>query len=103
MSRKQPKPIHHGGKRSNAGRKPKPETVLKQMEQDARITEAQASFTFVCTVRDNQKVPWGIRLAAAQDIQDRVFGRPKQAVEHTVAEGVFDRLERARLNASKAR
>lgn len=76
-------PVKVRKRRPGGGRKKNPETVLREMDQAYRLKEAQKSFIFICKMRDNPEVPHGIRLAAAQDIQDRVFGKPKQAVEHS--------------------
>jgi len=72
-----------GGKRPNSGRKKLPETVFKEQELAYRVDQARKSFEFVCKLRDNPNVHWGLRLDAAKDIQDRIFGKPKQALEHS--------------------
>lgn len=61
----------------------KPENVLEKLEQQYRITEAEKSFKFIVSLRDNRNVSDSIRFAAAQDIQDRVFGKPKQSTDIT--------------------
>ena len=70
-------------RRPGGGRKKKPGTVLREMDQAYRIVEAEKSFRFMVGIRDNAKVPWGIRVEAAKDIQDRVFGKPKQSTDLT--------------------
>jgi hypothetical protein len=86
-------PRTRGGKRENAGRKRNPETILKDMEVEARISKAQDAFEFEYKLLNNPKVPWGVRLAAAQDIQDRVFGKPKQATTVTFTKSLPEILK----------
>lgn len=73
----------HGGARRGSGPKPKPETVLKRIEQEKRILLAQEAFEFEVQLMRDPSTPKGIAMACAQDIQDRVFGKPKQGVEHS--------------------
>ena len=73
----------NGGRRPGSGRKMLPKNILKKAQIDAKVYQSEKSFEFVCAMRDNKTVPWGIRLAAAQDIQDRVYGKAKQAVDVT--------------------
>lgn len=70
----------HGGPRRGSGRKPKPSTVLARLAIAELDEEAEKSIRFIVNVRDNPKWPKFIRFAAAQDLIDRRFGKPKQAV-----------------------
>jgi hypothetical protein len=73
--------LKNGGRRPGAGRKRKPENVLKEMELKARIKKAEEAFQFEYDVMNDKSVPWGIRLEASKDIQDRVYGKPKQVTD----------------------
>jgi hypothetical protein len=76
-------PRTHGGKRRNAGRKLSPKTVLKKLEQEQRIEAAEEAFKFELHLMRDGKVTPSVRMACAQDIQDRVFGKAKQSMEHS--------------------
>lgn len=67
-----------GGARRGAGRKPSPKTVLARLALAELDEEAERSIRFIVNLRDNPKASWGLRMAAAQDIIDRRFGKPKQ-------------------------
>lgn len=70
-----------GGRRSNAGRKPKAVTILKRRIIENRVNEADASFAFLCDVRDNNEEPTALRVEAAKMVFEIVCGKPKQAID----------------------
>lgn len=72
-----------GGARPGAGRKPLAATQLKAKLADF-IDEAQRAFQFCVDMMDNKDVEPSLRLAAAKEVMDRVLGKAKQAVDHSV-------------------
>lgn len=66
-----------------AGRKPKEATILKQLSLREANHEAEASLQFCVELRNDVTQPNGLRLAAASEVMDRVWGKPKQAIDHT--------------------
>ncbi len=73
-------------RKPGGGRKPKQATILKRQLIENKVEEADASFAFLVTVRDNNRWPKSLRLEAAKEILDRVLGKPKQATENEVGE-----------------
>jgi len=70
-----------GGARAGAGRKPNPETVLARLAIAELDEEAEKSVRFIVNLRNDQDAPMSLRFAAAQDIINRRFGKPKQIQE----------------------
>jgi hypothetical protein len=65
---------NHGIK-GRSGRKPLEATILKRRLVEDKVEEAEASFSYLCAVRDNPFEPSAQRLAAAEMILDRVLGK----------------------------
>jgi hypothetical protein len=61
--------------RSRTGRKPLAATILRRRLVEDKVDEAEASFAYLCAVRDNPFEPSAQRLAAAEMILDRVLGK----------------------------
>lgn len=70
-----------GGARTGAGRKPAPWRVLKRLALKEAGEEAEKSLAFIVGVRENEGTPMGIRLEAARDIMNSVWGKPRQTAE----------------------
>lgn len=69
-----------GGARSGAGRKKKQATILKELAIKHANGEAEKSLRFLVQMRDDAKNAPGVRLAAAEGIMDRVWGKAKQSI-----------------------
>jgi hypothetical protein len=65
---------NHGIK-GRSGRKPLEATILRRRLVEDKVEEAEASFSYLCAVRDNPFEPSAQRLAAAEMILDRVLGK----------------------------
>jgi hypothetical protein len=63
------------GRKHGGGRKPREATILKRRLVEDKVEEAEASFSYLCAVRDNPFEPSAQRLAAAEMILDRVLGK----------------------------
>lgn len=74
---------NHGAK-GRSGRRPTAVTLLKRRLIENKIDEAEASFAFLVAVRDNEDEPTALRVAAAEQILDRVLGKAKQQVSADV-------------------
>lgn len=70
-------------KKEKRGRKPGALNELRKLSMSERIEQAEKAFNFLCNVVNNETYPLSARIEAAKDVQDRVFGKPKQAVEHS--------------------
>lgn len=66
-----------GGKREGAGRKKKFATQLKERILEEQNGEAAKSLDFCVQLRDEPSAEKGLRLAAATEIMDRVWGKSK--------------------------
>jgi hypothetical protein len=91
-----------GGKRPGAGRKPSPKTILARMTEARLDEECDKSLTFLAEVRDNPKVSWGVRCAAAEYLIDRRKGKPKTALSVNPGGAVSIRFTPAKGAASSA-
>lgn len=69
-----------GGKRDNAGAKPKAFTLLKRSVEKKTADAEYAFALFAKTMRDTDK-PLALRLDCAEWIVNRVLGKPKIAVD----------------------
>lgn len=76
-----------GGPRPGSGRKPKLTTVLKRMALKEANGEAEKSLAFCVEMRDDVTAPKGLRLAAASEVMDRVWGKAVQAIRPVNAAG----------------
>lgn len=77
----------HGGPRPNSGRKSKAIAALR----DSFVADKQgcAEYAFKLydqTLRD-ESAPLDLRLECGQEVMNRVWGRPKQAIEHSGEDG----------------
>ena len=73
----------NGGARPGAGRKKKASTILKEQSIRENQGEAEKCLQFLISVRDGIHEPTNIRIAAADMLLDRIWGKPKQAVQHS--------------------
>ena len=74
--------IGHHGRQPGAGRKPSPKTIAKRMVADMRIDAGKEAFECELDLMRRSKLD-SIKMGCAQDIQDRVFGKAKQQMEHS--------------------
>lgn len=72
----------HGGARSGAGRKPKAVTNMRRQALEAAGADAERAFAFVIDRMEDPKAGDAVRLACAQIIMDRVWGKPTQRNEN---------------------
>ena len=77
-----PAPPGKGGKRAGAGRKPLPATQLKERLADYADDSLRA-FKFCVAMMDDESVENALRLSAAREVMDRLWGKPKQQLEHS--------------------
>jgi hypothetical protein len=63
------------GRKHGGGRKLREATILRRRLVEDKVDEAEASFAYLCAVRDNPFEPSAQRLAAAEMILDRVLGK----------------------------
>lgn len=76
----------HGGKRPGAGRKPGPVTKAMLDVKAAAQEHAELAIQVLAEIaREGDSA--SARVSAANSILDRAFGRPKQTVETTGADG----------------
>lgn len=71
----------HGGKRKGAGRKPGPAKAALKKVQANHADTAEACFKLVVAMAKDKKTSAYVRLQAAIYVCDRVWGKPKQAIE----------------------
>src|SRR5262245_12818755 len=72
-----------GGKRPGAGRKLSPKKLAKRLSEQMRIDAGKEAFMCELDMMRDHRITPGIRMGCAQDIQDRIFGKAKQMVEHS--------------------
>ena len=77
----------NGGARPGAGRKPALATILKRLALANAADEAERSLQLCVEIRDSIRAKNSEKLEAAKIIMDRVWGRPKQAVNLTGDKG----------------
>lgn len=71
----------NGGARPGAGRKKKFTTILREIEIEQAHGEAKKSLDFCIQMRDNEEAAEAIRIEASKVVMDRIWGKPKQAVD----------------------
>lgn len=71
-----------GGPRPGSGRKPVAATQLKEKLGDY-AHEALRAFQFCVKMMDDPTVENALRMAAAKEVMDRLWGKSKQQVEHS--------------------
>ncbi|MBK8575138.1 MAG: hypothetical protein IPN90_05490 [Elusimicrobia bacterium] len=54
--------------------------------------EAEKSLAFIVKIRENEGTPMGIRLEAARDIMNRVWGKPRQTAEVAIVPAESPRI-----------
>ncbi len=79
-------PFYPGGARVGAGRKPLPATVLKEKLGDY-AEDALKAFKFCSELMNDTTAEKNVRLAAAKEVMDRLWGKPMQQVQHAGADG----------------
>ena len=77
---KPPKP-GKGGPRPGSGRKPLAATVLKEKLGDY-AQDALAAFKFCSELMNDTSAEKNVRLAAAREVMDRLWGKSMQQVQH---------------------
>jgi hypothetical protein len=73
-----------GGRRPGAGRKPKAINEHRRTLAEVHKGDAEEAFDFIVSIMRNPAVPVALRFAAAQDVVNRVDGKP---TEHHDIEG----------------
>lgn len=68
-----------GGAREGAGRKPSELTILRRLTIAEAHGEAEASLQFCVDIRNDENSPGALRLEAAKEIMNRVWGKPAQS------------------------
>jgi hypothetical protein len=71
------------GRSGNPGGRPK---ALRDVEELARL-ETTDAITTLATIHKDKKAPPSARVAAANALLDRGWGKPKQALENTGLDG----------------
>lgn len=71
-----------GGARPGAGRKPTAANQLKEKLGDY-AQDALAAFKFCSALMQDESAEKSIRLAAAREVMDRLWGKPQQKLEHS--------------------
>ena len=72
----------NGGARPGSGRKPLAATVLKEKLGDY-AGDALEAFTFCSKLMNDATAEKNVRLAAAREVMDRLWGKSTQQVEHS--------------------
>ena len=70
-----------GGARRNSGPKPGFALQLRRLALADANGEAEISLAKLCELRDHAEAE-GVQLAAAIEIKNSVWGKPKQAIDH---------------------
>src|SRR4051812_45632046 len=95
-----------GGKRDGAGRKPGKVGAAKRAIADMAKVHAVAALKTLADIANDRGAPHSARVAAANHILDRAYGRPPQALEHTGANGgpiELARIERVVIDPGKTK
>ncbi len=71
-----------GGPRPGSGRKPLAATVLKEKLGDY-ADDALKAFKFCSELMNDPSAEKNVRLAAAREVMDRLWGKSTQQVEHS--------------------
>lgn len=71
-----------GGKRKNAGRKPKAYTEFKKRLEIEKIDDADYAFWLHAETMRDQEMPLDLRLSCADWVANRVLGTPKARNEN---------------------
>jgi hypothetical protein len=83
----------HGGKRAGAGRKTAAKTLLTQTINEKAAQYGDDAIAVMVTLMNDSKTPENVRLAAANSLLDRGFGKPKIQVDVTGDIGFVDKEE----------
>lgn len=75
------------GPRKTLGRPTSAATELRKRLIDEHEEEARYALGYLCEVMRDKKEPTRIRIQAAEMVMDQIWGKPKQRLEHTGAEG----------------
>lgn len=86
MAGKKGVPFYPGGYRPGAGRKPSSATILKEKLGDY-AEDALKAFKFCSALMNDETAEKNLRLAAAKEVMDRLWGRPAQQVQHAGENG----------------
>jgi hypothetical protein len=70
-----------GGPRPGSGRKPNPAKILRKKLHAERAEEAEYAFDILCEWMHDESLPRNFRRDCANDVLDRVLGKPKQAID----------------------
>lgn len=71
-----------GGPRPGSGRKPLAATVLKEKLGDY-AEDALKAFKFCSELMNDESAEKNVRLAAAREVMDRLWGKSTQAIVHS--------------------
>lgn len=74
--------VGRGGPRPGSGRKPLAATVLKERLGDY-ADDAIKAFKFCSELMNDPTAEKNVRLAAAREVMDRLWGKSTQQVEHS--------------------
>jgi len=80
------------GQSGNPGGRPRTVALLRELAQG----EVEANIQVLVAIRDNKKAPFAARVAAIKELNDRGFGRPSQAIEHSGGVSLDDAIREAR-------
>ncbi len=76
-----------GGKRAGAGRKPKAINQLKKQAIESAGGDASRALGIVVSIMDTAPLLDRLKLDAAREVMDRVWGKSVQALEHSGPDG----------------
>jgi hypothetical protein len=94
----------HGGKRAGAGGPTAAKTLLTQTINEKAAQYGDDAIAVMVALMNDAKTPENVRLAAANSLLDRGFGKPKIQVDVTGDIGFVDKAdldERYRKNMAK--
>jgi hypothetical protein len=86
------------GQSGNPGGRPK---VVSEIQAAARL-EGLASIKTLVEIRNNKKNSTAVRIAAANSLLDRGYGRPAQVIDATMHKQSMDEMSDAELMAIAA-
>ncbi len=84
---------NHGGVRENSGRPSSAQTILNQTIKERAAIHGDSAIETMVELMNNDEIPANVRLAAAEKLLDRGFGKPKQEVEMTGEVSYVDKTD----------
>lgn len=82
-----------GGVRENSGRPSSAQTILNQTIKERAAIHGDSAIETMVELMNNDEIPANVRLAAAEKLLDRGFGKPKQEVEMTGEVSYVDKTD----------